>query len=112
MRPTRFPLHTPVRYRGADGRWHSGITESISKSGMLLRVDAALKPDTAIEMELELPAVGGEQPARVICSGKIVRSLASYGASDSTFIAATIAHYRFDRGPHNAVAGFSPRTES
>jgi PilZ domain len=104
MRATRFPLHTPVRYRAVDGRWHSGMTESISKSGILLRVDAPLKPETAIEMELQLPAVGGEEPARVICSGKIVRSLASFGASDATFIAATIAHYRFDRPGHNSAA--------
>jgi hypothetical protein len=112
MRATRFPLHTPVRYRAANGRWQSGMTESISKSGMLLRVDAALKPETAIEMELQLPAIGDERPARVICSGKIVRSLATFGTSDSTFVAATIAHYRFDRRGHRSAARVSSRTES
>jgi hypothetical protein len=102
MRATRFPLHAPVRYRAANGRWRSGMTESISKSGMLLRVAAPLKPNTAIEMEVELPAVGGEAPARVICSGRIVRSSASVDTRDATFVAATIARYHFNRPGHRS----------
>ena len=97
MRATRFPLQTPVRYRAADGRWRSGMTESISKSGVLLRVAKPLEPNTAIEMEVELPAVRGEEPARVICSGKIVRSGVAFDTTEPTIVAATIARYRFDR---------------
>ena len=87
-----------MRYRAADGCWHSGMTESISRSGVLLRVDESLEPSTAIEMEVELPAVRGEEPARLICRGRIVRSDAALEtAESSTVIAATIARYRFDR---------------
>ncbi|OLD17178.1 MAG: hypothetical protein AUJ01_09485 [Acidobacteria bacterium 13_1_40CM_3_65_5] len=86
-----------MRYRATDGRWHSGMTESISKSGVLLRVGKALEPNTAIEMEVEFPAVRGEEPARLICRGRIVRSdEAPETAESSTVIAATIARYRFD----------------
>jgi len=49
LRPKYFSVHTPVRYRAADGRWHSGMTESISKSGVLLRGDEPLEENTAIE---------------------------------------------------------------
>ena len=97
MRATRYPLHAPVRYRAADGRWRAGMTESMGRSGLLLRVDKPMEPNTAIEMEVELPAVRGEVPARVICSGKIVGRAAAFGMPDSTIVAATIARYRFDR---------------
>jgi len=97
MRATRYPLHAPVRYRAANGRWRAGMTESMSRSGLLLRVDRPLEPNTKIEMEVELPAVRGEEPARVICSGRIVRRRPTIEMADSTIVAATIARYRFDR---------------
>ena len=74
------------------------MTESISKSGLLLRADGPLEPNTAIEMEVELPAVRGEEAARVICRGRIVRTDAGPETVElSTVMAATIARYRFDR---------------
>jgi len=96
--PTRFSVHTPVRYRAGDGGWHSGITESISTSEMLLRGDEALEPDTAVEMEVQLPAVRGEGAARVICRGRIVsRDVLPDAIESSIVMAATIARYRLDR---------------
>ena len=106
LRPKRYPLQTPVRFRGADGLWHSGITESISKSGILLRADDSvqpdmaieLEPDTPIELELELPQLRGEDAAgRVICRGRVVRSDAVEGAAEPGILAATIAEYHFTR---------------
>ena len=96
--PTRFSVHTPVRYRAGDGGWHSGITESISTSEMLLRGDEALEPDTAVEMEVQLPAVRGEGAARVNCRGRIVsRDVLPDAIESSIVMAATIARYRLDR---------------
>jgi hypothetical protein len=96
--PTRFSVHTPVRYRTADGGWYSGITESISTSEMLLRGDEPLEPDTAVEMEVQLPAVRGEGAARVICRGRIVsRDVLPDAIESSIVMAATIARYRIDR---------------
>ena len=104
LRPKRYPLHTAVRFRAADGLWHSGVTESISKSGILMRSDEALpddqpiEPDTPIEMELELPQVRGEDVAgRIICRGKVVRSDTLAGAAEPGIVAATIAQYHFTR---------------
>src|SRR3954470_1145423 len=83
LRPKRYPLQTPIRFRGADGLWHSGVTKSISMSGILLRADDSpppdapleLEPDMPIEMELELPQLRGEDAAgRVVCRGRVVRS--------------------------------------
>jgi hypothetical protein len=85
-----------VRYRASDGIWHSAITESVSRSGLLLRVDEPLKPNTSIEMVLELPAMTGEAPAHVVCNGRIVRA-ATPPAHAGAIVAATIARYRFGR---------------
>src|SRR5262245_43045174 len=98
LRPQRYPLHTPVRFRGADGQWHSGITESVSKSGILLRADQSPLPDTPIEMELELPQVRGEETAgRVICRGRVVSSDTMCDEPRPGIVAATIAQYHFRR---------------
>jgi PilZ domain-containing protein len=94
-RPRRFPIQTPVRYRANDGPWRSGTTESISRTGVLLHVDEPLPRNTRIEMVVELPAVQGEQPAHVVCTGRIVRADA---ASDKrrAVLAATITRYKID----------------
>lgn len=73
------------------------MTESISRSGVLLRVDEPLEPNTTIEMVVELPAVPGEEPARVVCSGRIVRASAANEEAPGAVVAARIAHYRFAR---------------
>jgi PilZ domain-containing protein len=88
-----------VRFRSADGQWHLGVTESVSKSGILLRAEESLEPDTPIEMELELPQIRGEETAgRVICRGRVVRSdLMSDDAPGPGIVAATIAQYHFTR---------------
>ena len=98
LRPKRYSLHTAVRFRAADGLWHSGVTESISKSGILLRAGESLEPDTPIEMELELPQVRGEDAAgRVICRGRVVRADDTSEAAGPGIVAATIAQYHFTR---------------
>jgi hypothetical protein len=74
------------------------MTESISTSEMRLRGDEPLDPDTAVEMEVQLPAVRGEGAARVICRGRIVsRDVLPDAMESSIVMAATIARYRFDR---------------
>jgi len=73
------------------------MTESISTSGLLLRVDEPLEPNTAIEMVVELPAVSGEEPAHVVCRGRIVRAHAADQSAPGGVVAATIARYRLAR---------------
>lgn len=66
----------------------------MSSCDLLLRVDRPLPSNSKIEMEVQLPAVGDEEPARVICHGKIVRVTDD---NPDTVVAATIARYRFNR---------------
>ena len=73
------------------------MTESISRSGLLLRVDEPLELNTAIEMVVELPAVAGEEPARVTCRGRIVRAKTGGEQAPGAIVTARIARYRFDR---------------
>ena len=87
-----------MRFRGSDGQWHSGVTESVSKSSILLRADESPEPDTPIELELELPQLRGEETAaRVICRGRVVRSDTMCDQPDPGIVAATIAQYHFTR---------------
>jgi hypothetical protein len=98
LKPKRYPIQTAVRFRGADGRWHSGVTESVSKSGILLRADESPEPDTPIELELELPQLRGEETAgRVICRGRVVRIDTMCDQPRPGIVAATIAQYQFRR---------------
>ena len=96
-RPRRFSLHAAVRYRADDGRWHCGITESISKSGLLMRADQPIQPETPIELEVELPPVRGEKPARLWCRGRTVRAYQPGQARSGAIVAVTIGEYRLDR---------------
>jgi hypothetical protein len=97
IRARRFPIHAPVRYRTSDGLWHRGTTENISRSGLLLHADEGLTLDTPIELVVELPPVlAGVPAARVVCRGRIVRTVASRYA-DGAFFAASITHCRFGR---------------
>jgi hypothetical protein len=73
------------------------MTESISRTGVLLRVEEPLPPDTPVEMVVELPAIPGEAPAHVVCSGRIVRAGTAAGDDPGPVVAATIATYRIDR---------------
>src|SRR5262249_57940628 len=59
MRSARFPLRFPVRYRrlGEPG-WHQGVTQNISRSVVLFRVDELPPLEADLELCLELPAVG------------------------------------------------------
>lgn len=97
-RARRFSVQAPVRYREDDGLWHQGTTKNMSRSGMLLRANEALSPNTPIELVVELPTVlAGERSASVICRGHIVRTQESDDDIEGTLLAAEITSYRFGR---------------
>lgn len=97
-RARRFSVRAPVRYREDDGFWHHGTTENISRSGMLLRAEKALSPNTPVELVVELPPVlASERSASVICRGRIVRAQESDDDTEGTLLAAEITSYRFGR---------------
>jgi hypothetical protein len=74
-RPRRLTLQTPVRYRSKGlGRWHEGIVQNLSHSGILLRGPKQLPEYTLIEMVLEMPEeISGQKNSMVLCQGRMVR---------------------------------------
>jgi hypothetical protein len=89
----RYALEVPLRYRQAgDPDWRSGRTVNASSSGVLFQTAGApFDNGTAIELQLELP--GASRPAKVHCTGAVVRCEQPPG--DLLRIAVTIDGYRF-----------------
>src|SRR5947208_17022884 len=75
-RAPRFSIHVTMRYRPTGERlWSEGLTENISRSGVLFRTEHPVPERAAIEMLLALPVeVGGGENAVVICRGRVVRT--------------------------------------
>jgi uncharacterized protein YabE (DUF348 family) len=97
----RFTIQTPIRYREVGGTsWFEGITENISRSGVLFRADHVLEPKAAVQMSLSLPVkMSGKRPAKISCRGTVVRTVLTT-ESNLTVIAASIERYRFGRVGH------------
>src|SRR6266478_5314892 len=74
-RPQRLTLQSPLRYRTKGlGRWHEGIVENLSHSGILLLGPQQLPESTLVEMLLEMPEqISGQQNSMVLCRGRIIR---------------------------------------
>jgi hypothetical protein len=96
-RAVRFAIEVPVRYRAVGSReWSTGRSANISRSGVLLRGERPLQPQTALELIVRLPfKILGEKAANLRCSGKVVRVQSGEGGGT---LAATIASFRFVRG--------------
>jgi hypothetical protein len=93
-----------MKYRPmGEGEWREGITENISRSGVLFRAPDLLAPDTPIEMRVALPV--GASPdlfSEVVCSGRLVRTVSAAGAERRPALAAAITDYRLQ--PANPTA--------
>ena len=101
-RARRFALHLSVRYRPVGApEWIEGEIENISRSGVLFWTEHLLDMDTPLEMSFGLGEGAGA--SRVICRGRIVRTVLPRGRQTPPGLAATISRYRFIR-PRAAVA--------
>ncbi|HTV13652.1 MAG TPA: PilZ domain-containing protein [Acidobacteriaceae bacterium] len=89
----RYPLHLRVTLL-CDGDQNEAVTEDVSASGILLRLQEPLQVGKAIEFLLEVPAgaLGFSATAAVHGSGRIVRS---YWKHEQPYAAAVIDEYRF-----------------
>jgi len=88
----------PIRYRvSGESAWGEGVTENISRSGVLFRGQRLLKEGTSVDMSFVLPVeVAGGARAEVSCRGHIVRTQPEPGARAG--LVATISNYHFGRG--------------
>jgi hypothetical protein len=89
----RYPLHLRVTLL-CDGRESVAVTEDVSASGILLRLEEKLSVGQTIEFLLEVPAgaLGYSATAAVHGSGRVVRS---YERDGQPYAAAVIDDYRF-----------------
>jgi hypothetical protein len=79
-----------------EATWRKGMTENISRSGMLFRAQETLQPLTQVEINLELPPeITGLSTAEVVCLGEVVRAVQSEPSPMSPALAAKILRYEF-----------------
>jgi PilZ domain len=107
-RERRLRHQVPVLYRvpGSE-EWLEGVTENISRSGLLFRASNPLEVGSAIELAFEMPhEVTGDNDARVICEGSLVRveTAATRDKKHSAFLmACAIKQYRFAAASDKAI---------
>jgi hypothetical protein len=95
-RAPRFALQLAMKYRPVGQvSWRDGTTENISRSGVLFRAPDMLEPNTAVEMRVALPV--GPSPElfpQVLCTGRIVRTVAVSSNDPRPALAASIIGYQ------------------
>jgi hypothetical protein len=94
-RAPRYAVPISVLYRTEGAKtWLEGRTENISKSGVLVRVDRAIAPNTRIEMLLTIPPdISSPFSGTTICRGRIVRAVGPSALEIRPAFAATILEY-------------------
>jgi hypothetical protein len=102
-RAPRYAVTLGMRYRqGRRMPWLQGTTENIGTSGVLFLADRVLQPNTPVEMNFIMPPqIAGPAQTRVICFGRVVRTVPPSSPDARPALAATIAEYqlvRIDRG--------------
>ena len=100
FRAARFVVRLPLRYCVVGGdTWGVGMTENISRSGILFRTDPppamreALTAQPALDMTLKLPQEDAEPPCHVHCQGGVVRATWSDRRGRPSAWAITVGDY-------------------
>ena len=98
-RAPRYAIPLAVLYRASGERaWLEGRTENISKTGVLVRADRALAPQTSIEMLLDIPPdLPSPFSGTTICRGRIVRAVGPSALEVRPAFAAAIIEYETSR---------------
>ena len=99
FRASRFPVRLPLRYRVVGSRkWDVGVTENISRSGILFYAEPsgalvqALASKPVLDIMFELPHDGADGlPQQVHCQGRVARAVWSEGPASAWAI--TVGDY-------------------
>jgi hypothetical protein len=71
VRAQRFDLNLPVWYRAtSETEWHVGVTETVSSTGALIRVEESVPATQPVHVVIALPSAAG----CLIGTGRIVRT--------------------------------------
>ncbi len=101
FRASRFPVRLPLRYGVVGSReWDVGVTENISRSGILFYAEPsgalvqALASKPVLDIMFELPHDGADGlPQQVHCKGRVARAVWSEGRAYPSAWAITVGDY-------------------
>jgi PilZ domain len=104
VRERRLRHIVPVMYRvGGTGDWLNGVSENLSRSGLLFRSPFEVQEGAAIEIKLEMPEeLAGDSQAEVLCKASVARVNhieAAGKESESFLVACAIEDYDFAKKP-------------
>ena len=75
-RAERYAIPIAILYRSpGEPDWQPGMTENISRSGVLFRADRQLEPNTPLEIMLDLPTIVAAASGTALRRGRVVRAV-------------------------------------
>jgi hypothetical protein len=76
-RAQRYAIPIAILYRSpGELHWQPGLTENISRSGVLFRAERRLEPNAPLEMMLDLPTiVSAPASGTALRRGRVVRAI-------------------------------------
>jgi PilZ domain len=76
-RAERYAIPIAILYRSpGELDWQPGLTENISRSGLLFRAERRLEPNTPLEIMVDLPTIVAASAAgHALRRGRVVRAL-------------------------------------
>jgi hypothetical protein len=95
-RAERYAIPIAILYRSpGELDWQPGLTENISRSGVLFRADRHFEPNTPLEMMLDLPTIVAASAAgAAFRRGRVVRATAPSLLKDRPAVAATFVDFQ------------------
>ena len=87
-----------------DPAWHSGRTENVSRSGILIRAEDSLPVQAEVEfrLTLALDTLDGEPP-EIFCRGRVVRTVEP--SNDEPRCGSAVAIEQYDFQPERGEQG-------
>ena len=94
-RAQRFAIPVAILYRSpGESEWSPGVTENISRSGVLFRADRRLAANTPVELLLDMPsAVTSTAAGTALRRARVVRAVAPSIRSGRPLFAATFVDF-------------------
>src|SRR5262245_20901316 len=95
-RAERFAIPIAILYRSpGEMEWQPGLTENISRSGILFRADRHIAPNTPLELMLEVPTiVAASASGTALRRGRVVRAMPPSILEDRAAVAATFVDFQ------------------
>jgi hypothetical protein len=95
-RAERYAIPIAILYRSpGELDWQPGLTENISRSGVLFRAERHIEPNTPLEMMLDLPTiVASPASGSALRRGRVVRAMAPSMVEDRPAVAAAFIDFQ------------------